>query len=363
MEARTTAAPPPTPSTQTNSHLVTSAAAADVLSRLLHRLPPTLSSLPSRRSPPSTTSPPVISLSDQNPSDALLSASSQLGFFQLTNHNIPSQLASSSESEASSLFELDEDKKESSFPRKWPLGFEGDEDGNGEESFWLDSNALTESSDLGLASLGELTRAMEKLGLQVVEMLANAIGFENPFKDPTRFCPLMWLHEDMHGEGIDKPVMSGGFYPYVVGLEYQIRSRKCSLLTDSGWVTVLPQVDSVMVTIGDIAQVWSNGKLKKVKGKPTPSPVGGYSSRCISMWLLVTLPLQSTISPLLPLTIDDGSEDEEDASKDVDEEKDPEDDSFKSQKRLFSSFSFEDYARRVYDEPLLFKDPLDRYRI
>ncbi|KAI3947241.1 hypothetical protein MKX01_019894 [Papaver californicum] len=32
-------------------------------------------------------------------------------------------------------------------------------------------------------------------------------------------------------------------------------------------------------------------------------------------------------------------------------------------KKLFRSLNFEDYARRVYHERLLFKDPLDRYRL
>ena len=33
------------------------------------------------------------------------------------------------------------------------------------------------------------------------------------------------------------------------------------------------------------------------------------------------------------------------------------------EKRVFNSFDFEDYAWRVYHERILFKDPLDRYRV
>lgn len=251
-----TTAPPPTPSTQqTNNHLITSSvAAADVLTRLLHRLPPTLS-LPSRRSsPPVEKSPPVISLSDPNSNELLLSASSQLGFFQLTNHNIPSELAHSAELESLSLFKLNQDQKKSYFPRNWPLGYDdGDEDGNG-ESFWLDSGCSTESTELALASLHELTQALEKVALETIDMLSRTMGFENPFKeDPNRFCSLMWVHQVSDGD--NQPVTSGGFYPHVIGLQYQIRCQKYSLLADSGWVTMSPQVDSVMVTVGDIAQV------------------------------------------------------------------------------------------------------------
>ncbi|TXG50109.1 hypothetical protein EZV62_025984 [Acer yangbiense] len=258
----TTAAPPPTPSALSINSQSTTAATADALSWLLHRLLPTLS-LPTRRSPASspTTSPPppLISLSDPNPNDRLLSSASQLGFFQLTDHDISSQLAQSAELESLSLFALEKDKKESYFPKNWPLGHEVDEededgDVNG-ESFCLDSSCSTESTELNLTSLHEFTRAMEKVGMKMVEMLASAVGFENPIgEDPTRICSLMWVSQGLHDMDGDKPVLSGGFYPYVVALQYQIRQQKYSLSTNSCRVTISPQVDSILVTLGDVAQ-------------------------------------------------------------------------------------------------------------
>lgn len=268
-----TSAPPPTPSAQPNNNLLSTADAADTLSRLLHRLPPALS-LPARRagSPPATC-PPLISFSDQtdgsanNILDDILSSSSQLGFFQLTDHSVPSQLANSAESEALSIFDLPREEKESYFPKNWPLGYEGeeeeddDDDDEGDglglgQSLCLNESCSAESTELELASLRELTRALEKVGLRIVELLSVSVGFENPLGQdgPPRFCTLTWISEDQTGK---KEMTSGGFYPYVVGLQYQIRSRKYSLLADSGWVSVLPQVDSILVTIGDIAQVSS----------------------------------------------------------------------------------------------------------
>ncbi|XP_065872802.1 gibberellin 2-beta-dioxygenase 1 [Euphorbia lathyris] len=356
-----TSAPPPTPSSQPNNHHhLTSPAAVDALSRLLHRLPPTLS-LPTRRSSLSTSLLPVIS--DLASGDQLLSASSQLGFFQLTNNvNVSSDLANSAESEARSLFELTSDQKQSYFPRNWPFGFEEDEDGNG-ESFWLD-DAACESAELSLLSMRELTRALEKIGLDIIDMLSGAVGFENPLKDdPTRMCSLMVLHEGVYG---DKPTISGGSYPYVVGLQYVIRSRKYSLLADSGWVSVQPEPESVMVTLGDIAQVWSNGKVKKVRGRALPCNnigVEDNNSKCVSMTLLISLPTETTVSPLLP-KLDMEDDEEKEAEADAEEEiSDGSNIVVKKEKRVFNSFSFEDYAWRVYHEPLLFKDPLDRFRI
>ncbi|XP_012465594.1 uncharacterized protein LOC105784295 [Gossypium raimondii] len=359
-----TAAPPPTPSAQPNHHTVTSSAAADELSNLLHRLPPTLS-LPKRRSSTSATSPPppTLSFSDPNFNHLLLSSGSELGFLQLTNHDIPSQLANSAETESLSLFELTRDQKESCFPKNWPLGFDADdddeeeEDGDGKgESFCLDTECSTETTtDLSLTSLREFTRALEKLGLKIIDKLADAMGFDNSIgEDPTRFRSLMWISEGLHGDH-DKP--SGGFYPYVIGLQYQIRCQKYSLLKDSGSVSVSPQVDSIMVTLGDIAQVWSNGKLSKVRGRPMACLGDGNKSRLVSMSLLVTLPCNSRVTPLLPEVVgEEGTGDEDDESQVCGSKEEQE-------KRLFNSFSFEDYAWRVYNECYLFNDPLDRYRI
>ncbi|OVA02712.1 Non-heme dioxygenase N-terminal domain [Macleaya cordata] len=366
-----TAAPPPTPATQPNR--LSTSDAADALSRLLHRLPPTLS-LPTRLSPP-TTSPPSVSFSQDNPNflKDITSSSSQLGFFQLTNHHLPSQLAVSAEIESLSLLNLPPDQKQETFSKIWPLSFEYDhEDGNGDgdaESFCFDSSCSTESTSQSLSSLKEFALALEKVGLEVVEALSCAVGFENPLREGgNKFCSLMWISEGVAG---NKPGFSGRFYPYIIALHYQIRCRKYLLLADSGWVSVSPQVDSVLVTVGDIAQVWSNGKLKKVRGRPMAVSVDGESTRCISMSLLLTLPTESTVSTLLPGTTtttsssstDDHGQDnnvKDYNNDDDDDEKEAEDN---KKNKLFSSFSFEDYAWRVYHERLPFKDPLDRFRI
>ncbi|XP_061351726.1 1-aminocyclopropane-1-carboxylate oxidase 2 isoform X2 [Gastrolobium bilobum] len=336
-----TSAPPPTPSTHPNNLLSTSDA-ADALSRLLHRLPPNLS-LPTRRSSSSAaaTCPPSLSLSSQTPND-ILSSVSQLGFAQLTDHSVPSELANSAESEALALFDLSRDQKESFFPMNWPLGYEGD---GLAESFRLDSSCSTESSELALASLREFTRALEKLGLNIIDGLTKALGFENPVgNDPTRFWSVMWVSECPSGT---RPGMSGGFYPFIVGLQYQIRCQKYSLLSDSGWVSVLPHVDSILVTVGDIAQVWSNGKLKKVRGRAITTVGDENVSRCITMSLLITLPTESRVAPLLGSSNKDQKEEDEE----------------EGEGRVFNTFDFEDYAWRVYHERLHFKDPLDRYRV
>lgn len=83
----------------------------------------------------------------------------------------------------------------------------------------------------------------------------------------------------------------------------------------------------------------------------------------ISMTVLVTLPMESRVSPILPKPNNVGGDGEIDHStgstvcEGDDSEKDDHD------QVVFNSFSFEDYACRVSQERLLLKDPLERYRI
>ncbi|TMW92541.1 hypothetical protein EJD97_012885 [Solanum chilense] len=360
----TTTAPPPTPSAHSNHNLLSTSEAADSLSRLLHRIPPTLSLsfLGRRQSPPPTTvSPPLISLSDAKSifRSNLLSAAKQYGFFQLTQHSISSHLAQSAESESASIFN---DEKQLYFPKNWPLGFDNDEDDDDDvvsgRSICLDESS---SMELGFSSIHEFTSQMEKLGLELIEELACAVGFENPVgEDRTRLYSLMWISDTESGSS-NMPLSPGRVYPYVVGLNYQIRCRKYSMLADSSWVSVTPQVDSVMVTLGDIAQVWSNGKVKKVRGRPVPITYGeinsGSNSHCLSMTLLVTLAHENTVSPLLPIKSPSLSEDDDGLGNN-----DSKTIAVEEESRMFNSFSFDDYAWRVYHERLILKDPLVRYR-
>lgn len=249
-------APPPTPSS--HSHLISSSAPAiENLSQLFNRLPPNLSlSLPKRRTSHLSPISPVISLPDLSLS---FSRAFELGFFQLTDHNISSQLVKLAETDSLSLFHLSREKKYHHFPQNWPLGYEDDieEDVKTSESFCFDSSCYDELAELKLESLREFTQEMEKVGLEIIEAMSCAIGFDNPTReDPTRICSLMWVSEETPGN--NKQVMSGKMYPYVVGLQYQLRGEKSMMLADSGWVSVPTRVESVLVTLGDIAQVYSH---------------------------------------------------------------------------------------------------------
>lgn len=99
--------------------------------------------------------------------------------------------------------------------------------------------------------------------------------------------------------------------------------------------------------------------MKKVRGmaRPTSAPPmaaqHGETDR-LSLTVLITLPLDNIVSPLVPLSnaAAEGREAEANGAGADDE------DGWR-----FHSFLLEDYAWRVYNQRLQFKDPLVRYRI
>lgn len=211
----------------------------------------------------------------------------------------------------------------------------------------------------------EYAKGLERVGLEVVEMLSSiAGGFpKSPFRQRRARC-LMWVSVcSSSGEGEER-VEAGMMkrskcYPYVIGLQYEMKDwREPSwVIGDSGeWIPVEPCADSILVTLGDIAQVWSNGRFKKVMGRPQHASLptdGTNDSGCISLSLLVTLPLDSVISPLLPRAKDDCDQSIADAG----------DGCRDNGARRFRAFALEEYAWRIYHERFPFKDPLLRYRI
>ncbi|XP_009397100.2 uncharacterized protein LOC103982034 [Musa acuminata AAA Group] len=359
--------PPPTPSNQSLANSLPADADA-ALSRLLHQLlaTPTLSRPSPRRRSPHPASPPVISFDQPLRSDLLLSAASDFGFFHLAGHGVPSDLAYSAVADSRSLLQS-----------QWlpvnnllSLGLNRDDcDGDSLDHDDQDRILMLDTSENGDAggfasfpALQEFSKCLEKVGLGVVQMLsAMERGFcENPFekRNYTPRC-LLWIssHHDCSNTGkLASQTGNCKCYPYVVGLQYEMNwwRQPCYAIGDSGErICIAPIADSILVTLGDIAQVWSNGRFKKVRSRPEPPSLpfdGRDGSGCISVTVLVTIPLDSVISPLMPLSVDG-------CVADIGDEGDDDDDDGKR----FHAFCLEEYAWKVYHERLTLKDPLLRY--
>ncbi|KAG1338024.1 flavanone 3-dioxygenase 2 [Cocos nucifera] len=374
VHGHTPAPPPPTPSNQQASKSLSSDADA-AFSRFLHqlRITPSLSSSSfsrySRLSPissPSSShplhpSPPLISLLEPLPD--LLSAATDLGFFHLADHGLPSHLPASALLESQSLLHYPTIPTTNTSS----LGFNHEDDDDGDESDDKDPIFVFEPNWNGLESfpsLVEYAKELERVGLEVVQMLSKIPGGfpESPFRERKARC-LMWVSvcsstaEGEEGMEVGTMRRSKG-YPYVVGLQYEMKEwREPSwVLGDAAeWIPVEPRADSILVTLGDIAQVWSNGRFKKVRGRPqrsSPHSDGSNDSSLISLSLLMTLPLDSVISPLLP-----PADDSDQSIANVG------DGGCNDGARRFRTFALEEYAWRIYHERFPFKDPLLRYRI
>ncbi|XP_052146217.1 gibberellin 2-beta-dioxygenase 6 [Oryza glaberrima] len=365
--------PPPTPS---NHHHAlpssgaagggTDAALSTILQRLLLSSPAPIlrSPLSSRsRAPPSL--PPLVSLGSSG--TLRLDAAADVGYFHLEGHGVPSQLPSSALAElslvdasarrASNLLTLgftEEDQQEADGAEDPALVFDVDDEG--------EMGALP-------AAAAEYARRMRDVGMQVVAMMSGCpeVGFgEAPFAEGRRKARcLMWVSKVAAGEAAPPAAGKAKAYPYVVGIHCQWEASgkeaaPASWVMDDGgeWTAVGARDGALLVTIGDIAQVWSNGKLKKVRGMARPvssAPGAGHGAEAdrLSVTVLITLPLDSVISPLVPVTDagEEGGDDDVDGAGD-------DGDGWR-----FHSFLLEDLAWRVYNGRLQFKDPLVRYRI
>lgn len=250
-DAATPAPPPPTPSAAPHT--------SDPLSQLFLRFPPALS-LTSRLRPSTTsvsaaTMPPLVSL--PSPSRHLLSAAAQLGFFCLPHHHRRHLPAAVLEAESILLRRPD-------FSLSWPFGFDdndADDVDAAATSFCFDAASPPD----GVGALKELANSLEKVGIDVVEALTAGLRLHNPFRDRSRRSCMVWvssssdqgagMEEGGGGEGEGWGSCSGQLYPYVVGVHCQMGGRRSSMRADSGWVTVEEAPETVLVTVGDIAQV------------------------------------------------------------------------------------------------------------
>ncbi|KAL6614229.1 hypothetical protein ACP70R_036499 [Stipagrostis hirtigluma subsp. patula] len=367
--------PPPTPS---NHHAVPSSSAAAggtdaALSAFLHRLllsspAPPLRSPPASRSQAPPSLPPLVSLHAPDP--CALRDAADTGYFHLAGHGVPSELPSSALDE---LSRIDASARSESNLRT--LGFSEEEeeheaDGGAEEDPAMVFDADEGEMDALPPAAAEYARRMRDAGMRVVALLSECpdSGFrEEPFAEERRKprC-LVWASKVSSGEAAPPAAGKAKAYPYVVALHCQWEAAgqeatpASSWVMDDGgeWTAVGARDGALLVTIGDIAQVWSNGRLKKVRGMARPTVASkdarhGEPDR-LSVTVLITLHMDSVISPLVPSSdaaAEEGRDGEADgAGSDRDEWR-------------FHSFLLEDYAWRVYHQRLQFKDPLVRYRI
>ncbi|GLJ26371.1 hypothetical protein SUGI_0508110 [Cryptomeria japonica] len=360
-------APPPTPNQGGNaSAIVNSDAFSAFLERSLG-----IANLVLPESPTKPTAMdrdlPVIDLSGERDEVVRLirDSAKEFGAFQVVNHGIPWQTVERAEEECKGLFELTVEEKEGicrSFNGGSAFGFDDDTSTSmRQESFWLEKDAEQMEAFLRniwpqgcvnfSRAMGEYSVAMEKVAGDILDLLLEGLG---NWLDRSTFTAQIASHNASlvcitSQKGIPKSQSARikHSHPCILSTQYQSRdSYAYHLYVDRTWIRVIPQHGALMVTLGDILKVWSNGEFKSVIGRA----VGGgkveeeeeeEESACTCTWmaLLYSPCAETTISPILELM--DSQE----------------------KKPNYSSFALKDYASRLQKQRFMFKDPLDRYKI
>ncbi|KAF3321895.1 hypothetical protein FCM35_KLT14111 [Carex littledalei] len=277
--------PPPTPC----NHSLSTGDTDAFLSHLLTRLslpPPTLTPVLPLRSKQKTITPPVISLREPN-RELFLLAATELGFFHVSDHDIPSHLHETY---------LQNYRSNRVLSDTTDLGCRGSNDAGHINMF------ETDDSD------NEFAREMERVGLKVLDILFEEKGLDLGTQTRCLMCVSMNKMEKSSMEKVSKEHLGS----CIVQLTYEGRGKKVpiAVVDDSGkWVPEEAREEVVLVTIGEVAQVWSNGRFKKIRSLPQPSPSSLHQSKepgNVLVTLLITLPEEGTLTPLMP-TIQDAN--------------------------------------------------------
>ncbi|XP_078180425.1 2-oxoglutarate (2OG) and Fe(II)-dependent oxygenase superfamily protein [Carex rostrata] len=274
--------PSPPPPTPCNNSLSTGDTDA-FLSHLLTRLslpPPTLTPVLPLRSKRKPITPPVVSLREPNREPFLLAAT-ELGLFHVCDHDIPSHLHETY---------LQNYRSNRVVSDTTDLGYRGSNDEGHIDMFETDSD-------------DEFAREMERVGLKVLELLFEEKGLDLGTETRCLMCVSINKMEMSLMEKVSKEHLGS----CVVQLTYEGRGKKVpsEVVDDSGkWVPVEAREGAVLVTIGEVAQVWSNGRFKKLRSLPQPSPSSLHQSKDpgnVLVTLLITLPVPAEGTLTLPM--------------------------------------------------------------
>ncbi|CAL5429606.1 unnamed protein product [Camellia sinensis] len=209
---------------------------------------------------------PVISLQkDQNYEKVgrdVVAASNKWGFFKLVDHGVPSEIVENMKARLNEMFMVE--KLKGARSATMPLGYCATNPDYGKNLPWAEILQL-----LIVEAMVEYMEALDKLGMTIMEMLANGLGLQSDFftknfeeKDSTMIrinkyppCP---LPEKCLGVGshTDPHTLTILLADNVGGLQV--------LKDDNQWVGIRPIPNSFVINIGDTFEAWTNGRPKSV---------------------------------------------------------------------------------------------------
>lgn len=219
----------------------------------------------------------------------LVQSAIEIGCFQVVNHGISRDLTVRAEEQSSRLFDLPVERKQLIVRSdRSRFGFEHiDAEGDGaaernlslQQTFWVDQNdnsmekiirkAWPEGFDNFSHAISEYTAALEKIASEVLEVI-----YENLSLDPYNLKELLGAENSSllclySHEGSYKCPSSGicHSHSHVLSVHHHKGPSSFYVYADRGWTTFTLKPNTLVITMGNILRVWSNGLLKSVLGR------------------------------------------------------------------------------------------------
>ncbi|KAL3631936.1 hypothetical protein CASFOL_024920 [Castilleja foliolosa] len=241
----------------------------------------------------------------------------QTGCLEVINHGISPDLIKLVLFLAAGIFEISPEKKRTAArsPER-QYGFEefhGDDEirDESEEFLWCrDESMILEMEKVWPFGYSNFSQVMEKLQSEIEEVGSKILQFleQHSMK---KLCPENNSSEDQELAGnfcriqkhcrktddeasenslkydVIRMLIKGSEFGHALCLHICSGSTDFHVYSKKGWLSFCPNQDSIVITVGDKLQAWSDGQYKHVIGRPV---FKGKDERCISMGFLFSSP-------------------------------------------------------------------------
>lgn len=212
----------------------------------------------------------------------IIEASKEWGFFQVVNHGICDETFVKLQEEQVKLFRQPFDKKAKQNPSNSPTGFyrwgnlaaTSRAHFSWSEAFHIPVSSVSDFGDFNHLSsiVEEYTEVISNLSQKIAEILADNIGIcksSNKTLLAGKVVPSScYLRMNRYPPCPDFDSKVCGLVSHTdtsyLTIVHQDKTGGLQLQKDGAWICVKPNPDALVVNIGDLFQVWSNGLYKSV---------------------------------------------------------------------------------------------------
>ncbi|XP_008803234.3 gibberellin 2-beta-dioxygenase 8-like [Phoenix dactylifera] len=214
----------------------------------------------------------------------IMAAASEWGFFQVVNHGVSSGVMDRLREVQVGVFRRPFEKKASEklpdfSPENYRWGTPTPT--SLEQLSWSEAYHIPLAPSTGVAKastrhiMEEFSTAMSRLAHQLVVILARGLGCDGTYIKENCTCNTCYLRLNRYPPC---PVKNGvfGLIPHTdssfLTIVRQDQVGGLQLMKDGSWITVKPNLNALIVNIGDLFQAWSNGVYKSVEHRVMSNP-------------------------------------------------------------------------------------------